>query len=41
MQNVAIVEEVVELMPSIGRGLYATLMHDPEIRGSPSHRSKR
>jgi len=33
MQHVAIVEEVVELMPSIGRGLYATLMDDPEIRG--------
>ncbi len=33
MQNVAIVEEVVELMPAIGRGLYATLMDDPEIRG--------
>jgi DNA-binding MarR family transcriptional regulator len=33
MQNVAIVEEVVELMPAIGRGLYATLMDDPEIKG--------
>ena len=33
MQNVAIVEEVVELMPAIGRGLYATLMDDPEIGG--------
>jgi DNA-binding MarR family transcriptional regulator len=33
MQNVAIVEEVVELMPAIGRGLYATLLHDPEIKG--------
>jgi DNA-binding MarR family transcriptional regulator len=33
MQTVAIVEEVVELMPKIGRGLYATLLDDPEIRG--------
>ena len=33
MQNVAIVEEVVELLPAIGRGLYATLMDDPEIGG--------
>jgi DNA-binding MarR family transcriptional regulator len=31
MQNVAVVEEIVELLPSIGRGLYATLMDDPEI----------
>jgi DNA-binding MarR family transcriptional regulator len=33
MQHIAIVEEVVELMPAIGRGLYATLMDDPEIGG--------
>ncbi len=33
MQTVSIVEEVVELMPKIGRGLYATLLDDPEIRG--------
>ncbi|MCA9858175.1 MAG: winged helix-turn-helix transcriptional regulator [Thermomicrobiales bacterium] len=33
MQNVAIVEEVVELMPVIGRGLYATLLNDTEIQG--------
>ncbi len=35
MQNVAIVEEVVELIPAIGRGVYATLMDDPEIKGLP------
>lgn len=33
MQSIAIIEEVVELLPSIGRGLYAALMGDPEIRG--------
>jgi DNA-binding MarR family transcriptional regulator len=33
MQTVAVVEEVVELLPAIGRGLYATLLDDPEIRG--------
>ncbi len=33
MHNIAIVEEVVELMPAIGRGLYATVMDDPEITG--------
>ena len=33
MQTVAMVEEIVELLPAIGRGLYATLMDDPEIRG--------
>ncbi len=33
MQTVAMVEEVVELLPAIGRGLYATLMDDPEIHG--------
>ena len=33
MYNIAIVEEVVELMPAIGRGLYATVMDDPEITG--------
>ena len=31
MQTVALVEEIVELLPEIGRGLYATLMDDPEI----------
>lgn len=31
MQIVAMVEEIVELLPEIGRGLYATLMDDPEI----------
>lgn len=33
MQSVAMVEEIVELLPDIGRGLYATLMDDPEISG--------
>lgn len=33
MQTVAIVEEIVELLPAIGRGLYATLMDDPDIQG--------
>ncbi|MEZ4532136.1 MAG: MarR family transcriptional regulator [Thermomicrobiales bacterium] len=33
MQNVAMVEEIVELMPVIGRGLYATLMNDRGISG--------
>ncbi len=33
MHTIAIVEEVVELMPAIGRGLYATVMDDPEITG--------
>ncbi|HET9661225.1 MAG TPA: MarR family transcriptional regulator [Thermomicrobiales bacterium] len=33
MQTVAMVEEIVELLPAIGRGLYATLMDDPEIHG--------
>ncbi len=32
MQTVVLVEEVVELLPEIGRGLYATLMDDREIR---------
>jgi DNA-binding MarR family transcriptional regulator len=27
------VEEIIELLPAIGRGLYATLMDDPEIHG--------
>lgn len=31
MQTVALIEEIVELLPEIGRGLYATLMDDPEI----------
>lgn len=31
MQTIALVEEIVELLPEIGRGLYATLMGDPEI----------
>lgn len=31
MQTVALVEEIVELLPEIGRGLYATLMDDPDI----------
>jgi DNA-binding MarR family transcriptional regulator len=35
MQYVAIVEEVVELIPAIARGVYATLMDDPEIKGLP------
>lgn len=35
MQYVAIVEEVVELIPAIGRGVYSTLMDDPEIKGLP------
>lgn len=35
MQYVAIVEEVVELIPAIGRGVYATVMDDPEIKGLP------
>lgn len=33
MQTIGIVEEVVELLPVIGRGLYSTLMADPEIQG--------
>jgi DNA-binding MarR family transcriptional regulator len=33
MQTVSIVEEVVELLPDIGRGLYATWLGDPVIRG--------
>lgn len=33
MQSLAMVEEIVELLPDIGRGLYATLMDDPEISG--------
>lgn len=33
MQMVSIVEEVVELLPDISRGLYATLMLDPEMHG--------
>jgi DNA-binding MarR family transcriptional regulator len=33
MQIVAMIEEIVELLPAIGRGLYATVMDDPEIRG--------
>lgn len=33
MQTVAIVEEVIELLPNIDRGLYATVMGDPVIRG--------
>lgn len=35
MQTIAIVEEVVELIPAIGRGVYSTLMEDPAIRGLP------
>lgn len=35
MQDIAIVEEVVELIPAIGRGVYATLMEDPEIKELP------
>ena len=35
MQYFAIVEEVVELIPAIGRGAYAALMDDPEIKGLP------
>lgn len=35
MQYVAMVEEVVELIPAIGRGVYATVMDDPEIKGLP------
>ncbi len=31
MQTVAVVEEIVELLPEIGRGLYATLMDDSAI----------
>lgn len=31
MKTVAFVEEIVELLPEIGRGLYATLMDDPAI----------
>jgi DNA-binding MarR family transcriptional regulator len=33
MQDIAAVEEIVELMPVIGRGLYVTLMCDPQISG--------
>jgi DNA-binding MarR family transcriptional regulator len=33
MQTVAMVEEIIELLPVIGRGMYATLMGDPEIHG--------
>ncbi len=33
VQTVAMVEEIVELLPAIGRGLYATLMDDTEIGG--------
>ena len=38
MQYVAIVEEVVELMPTIGRGLYAAVMDDPELKDSRCRR---
>jgi len=31
MHTVAIVEEIVELLPAIGRGIFASLMDDPEI----------